>query len=68
MGQYFDLFDNFVGFFEELMSMYIEIVTAWILYLPALFQYFKILVYFTEYNKTQMWVLLRNNLFVSIKH
>lgn len=33
------------------MSMYIEIVTAWILYLPALFQYFKIPVYFTEYNK-----------------
>lgn len=68
MGQYFDLFDNFVGFFEELMSMYIEIVTAWILYLPALFQYFKIPVYFAEYNKTQMWVLLMNNSFVSIKH
>lgn len=50
------------------MSMYIEIVTAWILYLPALFQYFKIPVYFTEYNKTQIWVLLMNNLFVSTKH
>lgn len=49
------------------MSMYIEIVTAWILYLPALFQYFEIPVYFTEYNKTQMWVLM-NNLFVSTKH
>lgn len=50
------------------MSMYIEIVTAWILYLPALFQYFKIPVYFTVYNKTQMWVLLMNNLFVSTEH